>query len=72
MLNKTESMNTIPVDLTVELRSADGTSTEFHQAADGRIRETPHLLAAPRRAPSPVGKPEHSDYARYRHWGINE
>lgn len=48
MLNKTENMNTIPVDLTVEFRSADGTSTEFYQANEERIRETLHLLAAPR------------------------
>ena len=46
--NKTENMNTIPVDLTVELRSADGTSTEFYEAEEERIRETLHSLAAPR------------------------
>jgi hypothetical protein len=48
MLNKTENMNTIPVDLTVEFRSADGTPTEFYQADEERIRETLRLLAAPR------------------------
>ena len=72
MLNKTENMNTIPVDLTVEFRSADGTSMEFHEADEERIRETPHLLATPQRVPSPVWKPEHSFSAGYRHWGINE
>jgi len=41
-------MNTIPVDLTVELRSADGTSAEFYQADEERIRESLRLLAAPR------------------------
>ncbi len=40
-------MHTIP-DLTVEIRSADGTSTEFHQADEERIRETLRLLTAPR------------------------
>jgi len=48
MSNKTENMNTNPFDLTLELRSADGTSTEFYQADEERIRETLHLLAAPR------------------------
>ena len=48
MLSETENMNTIPVDLTVELRSADGTSTEFYQADEERIRETLRWLAAPR------------------------
>lgn len=48
MSNKTENMNTIPVDLTVELRSADGTSTEFYQAGEERIQQTLRLLAAPR------------------------
>jgi len=48
MLNKTENMNTNPVDLTVELRSADGTCAEFYQADEEGIRETLRLLAAPR------------------------
>ena len=48
MLNKTEKMNTVPADLTVEFRCADGTSTEFYPADEERIRETLHLLAAPR------------------------
>ncbi len=48
MSNKTENMTTNPVDLTVELRSADGTSTEFYQADEERIQETLRLLAAPR------------------------
>ena len=41
-------MTTIPVDLTVEFRSADGTSTEFYQADEERIEETLRLLASPR------------------------
>ena len=65
-------MNTISVDLTLELRSADGTSTEFQQAAGERIRETPHSLATPRRGALPMGEPEHYYSAAYRHWGINE
>ncbi len=48
MSNKTENMTTNPVDLTVELRSADGTSTEFYQADEEHIRETLRLLTAPR------------------------
>ena len=48
MLNKTENMNTIPVDLTVEFRSANGTSTESYQADEERIQQTLRLLAAPR------------------------
>ena len=47
MLNKTENMNTNPLDLTLELRSADGSSTEFYQADEERVRETLRLLAAP-------------------------
>jgi len=41
-------MTTIPGELTVELRSADGTSAEFYQTDEERIQETLHLLAAPR------------------------
>ncbi len=41
-------MITTPVDLTVEIRSADGTSAEFHQADEGRVQETLSLMAAPR------------------------
>ena len=40
-------MTTNPIDLTVELRSADGSSTEFYQADEERVRETLRLLAAP-------------------------
>jgi hypothetical protein len=36
------------VDLTLELRSANGSSTEFYQADEGRVRETLRLLATPR------------------------
>lgn len=48
MLNKNENMTPNTVDLTVELRSADGTSAEFYQADEALIRETLHLLASPR------------------------
>lgn len=48
-------MNTPPVDittnridLTVELRSANGSSTEFYQADEELVRETLRLLAEPR------------------------
>jgi hypothetical protein len=34
-------------DLTLELRSANGSSTEFYQADEERVRETLRLLAAP-------------------------
>jgi hypothetical protein len=40
-------MTSNPLDLTVELRSANGSSTEFYQADEERIRETLRLLAAP-------------------------
>jgi hypothetical protein len=40
-------MTTNPLDLTIELRSANGSSTEFYQADEGRVRETLRLLAAP-------------------------
>lgn len=40
-------MTTNPIDLTLELRSANGTSTEFYQADEERIREALRLLAAP-------------------------
>ena len=35
------------IDLTLELRSANGSSTEFYQADEERVRETLRLLAAP-------------------------
>ena len=38
---------TNPVDLTVELRSADGTSKGFYQTDEERIRKTLHSLATP-------------------------
>ena len=40
-------MTTNPINLTLELRSADGSSTEFYQADEERVRETLRLLAAP-------------------------
>lgn len=39
---------TNPIDLTLELRSANGSSTEFYQADEEQVRETLRLLAAPR------------------------
>ena len=41
------TMTTSTVDLTLELRSANGSSTEFYQADEERVRETLRLLAAP-------------------------
>jgi len=41
-------MPTSTVDLTLELRSANGSSAEFYQADEERIHETLGLLAAPR------------------------
>ena len=40
-------ITTNPVDLTLELRSANGSSMEFYQAEEERVRETLRLLAAP-------------------------
>ncbi|HXI69814.1 MAG TPA: hypothetical protein VNN22_05585 [Verrucomicrobiae bacterium] len=40
-------MTTSTVDLTLELRSANGSSTEFYQGDEERVRETLRLLAAP-------------------------
>jgi hypothetical protein len=39
---------TTTIDLPVELRSANGSSTEFYQADEERVREALRLLAAPR------------------------
>ena len=41
-------MTTITTDLNIEIRSADGTSTEFYQTDEERIREALRLLSAPR------------------------
>src|ERR1039457_2591073 len=41
------TMTTSTVDLTLELRSADGSSTEFYQDVEERVHETLRLLAAP-------------------------
>ena len=40
-------MTTNPIDLTIELRLANGSSTEFYQADEERVREALRLLAAP-------------------------
>jgi hypothetical protein len=41
-------MTTNPIDLTLELRSANGSSAEFYQADEEGVREALRLLAAPR------------------------
>jgi hypothetical protein len=41
-------MTTNRVDLTLELRSANGSSAEFYQADEERIGKTLHLLSTPR------------------------
>ena len=43
-----QPVETNPIDLKLELRSANGSSTEFYQADEERVRETLSLLAAPR------------------------
>jgi hypothetical protein len=55
-------MNTVPIDLTVEIRSADGTSTEFYQTDEESIRKSLRLLATPRLLTQPqlVLASEHS------------
>lgn len=40
-------MTASPIDLTIELRSANGASAEFYQANQERVSETLRLLAAP-------------------------
>jgi len=45
---KTRPAETNPIDLTLELRSANGSSMEFYQADEECVRETLRLLAAPR------------------------
>ena len=47
MNTHTVDMATNPIDLTLELRSANGSSTEFYQSEEERVRETLRLLAAP-------------------------
>ena len=42
------TMTTSTIDLTLELRSASGSSTEFYEADEERVREALRLLAAPR------------------------
>jgi hypothetical protein len=42
------TITTSTVDLTLELRSANGSSTEFYQDDEERVREALRLLAAPR------------------------
>lgn len=45
---KLPHMNTPPIDLTTEIRSADGTSAEFFQSHEERIKKTLRLLVTPR------------------------
>lgn len=44
----TTDLNTNPIDLTIELRSSNGSSTEFYQSDEEGVREALRLLAAPR------------------------
>ncbi len=46
-MNSLIDMTTNPIDLTIELRSANGSVTEFYQADAERVRETLRMLAAP-------------------------
>ena len=41
-------MTTTTTDLTIELRSANGSATEFYQADEQRVHEALRMLAAPR------------------------
>lgn len=43
----TDDMTTNPIDLTLELRSANGSSTGFYEADEERVREALRLLAVP-------------------------
>ena len=43
-----DDMTTNQIDLTLELRSANGSSTQFYEVDEERVREALHLLAAPR------------------------
>jgi hypothetical protein len=47
-MNTPVDMTTNPIDLTIELRSANGSSTKFYQTDEERVREALRLLAAPR------------------------
>lgn len=47
MNTPTVDLITNPMDLTIELRAANGLATEFYQADEECIRETLRLLAAP-------------------------
>ena len=47
MNTPTIDMTTNEIDLTLELRSANGSLTEFYQANEAHVRETLRLLAAP-------------------------
>jgi len=46
-MNSLSDMTTNPIDLTLELRSANGSSAEFYQADEECVRETLRLLASP-------------------------
>ena len=46
-MNSLIDMTTNPIDLTIELRSANGSSAEFYQADEERVHETLRLLASP-------------------------
>ncbi len=48
MKTSPDNMAANQIDLTLELRSANGSSTEFYEAEAERVRETLRLLTAPR------------------------
>lgn len=48
MNTPTFELTTNPIDLTIELRSANGSATEFYQDDEKCIQETLRLLAAPK------------------------
>lgn len=47
MNTPTVDMTANPIDLTLELRAANGSSTEFYESDEDRVREALRLLAAP-------------------------
>ena len=48
MNSLSDDMTTNPMDLTLELRFANGSTTEFYEADEQRVSEVLRLLAAPR------------------------
>jgi hypothetical protein len=59
------------------LNSLDDLSHEVVEPEPDRpapdyLESSPASLQELRHVPLPIGVPEHSDSAAYRHWGINE